>query len=57
MSEGCDQTNGKTSTAPRSDAWVTVTGEYAGTSPAEPTIPVLRANTIAPINAPENPYD
>jgi len=43
--------------APRSDAWVTVTGEYAGTSPAEPTVPVLRADTVAPVSAPENPYD
>ena len=43
--------------APRPDAWVKVIGTYAGTSPAEPTLPVLRAETVTPVSAPDNPYD
>ena len=43
--------------APRPDAWVKVIGTYAGTSAAEPTVPVLRAETVTPVSAPDNPYD
>jgi uncharacterized repeat protein (TIGR03943 family) len=43
--------------APRPDAWVKVIGTYAGTSAAEPTVPVLRAEMVTPVSAPDNPYD
>ncbi|HEY2985461.1 MAG TPA: TIGR03943 family protein [Jatrophihabitantaceae bacterium] len=43
--------------APRPDAWVTVIGEYAGTSPDDRTVPVLRADTVTSVSAPDNPYD
>jgi len=39
------------------DVWVTVIGEYAGTKPADPAVPVLRADTVTPVSAPDNPYD
>ncbi len=39
------------------DVWVSVIGEYAGTSPADPAVPVLRADTVTPVSAPDNPYD
>jgi uncharacterized repeat protein (TIGR03943 family) len=43
--------------APRPDAWVTVIGEFAGTSPDDRMVPVLRADTVTPVSAPDNPYD
>jgi hypothetical protein len=39
--------------APRPDSSVTV----AHTSPADPTAPMLRADTVTSVTAPDNPYD
>jgi hypothetical protein len=36
---------------------VKVIGTYAGTSAAEPTVPVLGAETVTPVSAPDNQYD
>jgi uncharacterized repeat protein (TIGR03943 family) len=43
--------------APGRDTWVTVAGTFGGLSPSDATVPVLRADTVAPIHQPANPYD
>jgi uncharacterized repeat protein (TIGR03943 family) len=47
----------RNSTHPPEDAWVAVTGRYAGTDKARPTFPVLAASVVLPVNQPVNPYD
>ncbi|MCU1658302.1 MAG: hypothetical protein JWO57_2958 [Pseudonocardiales bacterium] len=42
---------------PAADAWVVVTGTYAGVSPSDATLPILRATDVRVISAPANPYD
>jgi uncharacterized repeat protein (TIGR03943 family) len=42
---------------PAGNDWVTVTGRYAGTDPAEPTFPLIDAATVMAVPAPKNPYD
>ena len=46
-----------TAAPPSRDTWVTVTGRFAGMSPADATVPVLRADTVTPARQPANPYD
>jgi uncharacterized repeat protein (TIGR03943 family) len=43
--------------APSRDAWVTVTGTFAGMSPSDATVPLLRADAVTPIRSPPDPYD
>jgi putative membrane protein len=43
--------------APARDTWVTVTGTFAGMSPTDATVPVLRADGVTPVRQPSNPYD
>ncbi len=43
--------------APAQDTWVTAVGSYGGLSPADATVPVLRADTVTVIRQPRNPYD
>jgi len=43
--------------APARDTWVTVTGTFAGMSPTDATVPVLRADAVTPVGQPSNPYD
>ena len=43
--------------APARDTWVTVTGTFAGMSPTDATVPVLRADAVTPVGEPANPYD
>jgi uncharacterized repeat protein (TIGR03943 family) len=47
----------RTLNRPPIDAWLTVTGRYAGTDPAEPTFPVVTASSIDTVKEPANPYD
>jgi uncharacterized repeat protein (TIGR03943 family) len=42
---------------PATDAWVVVTGTYAGVSPSDATLPLLHATGIRPITQPTNPYE
>lgn len=42
---------------PARDTWVTVTGTFGGISPSDATVPVLRADTVAPVRQPADPYD
>jgi uncharacterized repeat protein (TIGR03943 family) len=43
--------------SPPKDQWVTITGRYAGVSPTDATLPMLRATAVQAIAAPANPYD
>ncbi|MGX7677324.1 TIGR03943 family putative permease subunit [Jatrophihabitans sp. DSM 45814] len=42
---------------PPDDAWVTVTGRYAGVDASQPDFPLVRAAGVARVAAPTNPYD
>jgi uncharacterized repeat protein (TIGR03943 family) len=42
---------------PTVGGWVTVTGTYAGTSPTDATLPMIRASSFKAISQPSNPYD
>jgi uncharacterized repeat protein (TIGR03943 family) len=43
--------------APAPDTWVTITGTFAGMSPTDATVPILRADAVTPVGQPSNPYD
>jgi uncharacterized repeat protein (TIGR03943 family) len=42
---------------PAQDAWVVVTGTYAGISQSDAMLPLLHATAIRPIAQPTNPYE
>jgi uncharacterized repeat protein (TIGR03943 family) len=47
----------RSSSHPTTDGWVTVTGQYAGTDPAQPTFPILDSSGVTHAAEPANPYD
>jgi uncharacterized repeat protein (TIGR03943 family) len=45
------------SSFPAAGGWVSVIGRYAGLSPTDTTLPVVRADVVTAVKQPSNPYD